>query len=286
MEIIRASVLGFCFGVRRAVELAEKALVQNPSKKVYSLGPLIHNELALQKLSSKGLIIADEEKVDEIPAESIVIIRAHGVAPHVIEILQKNNCTIIDATCPRVKTSQKMVERFTDENDYVILTGDKNHGEVKGIAGYAGKNFFLIENKEEAEKLVFENADKINVILLSQTTFSQKEFSEIEVILRKKFRNIDVMKTICPATQERQDALINLCENVDGVLVVGGKNSSNTKRLYLTAAEKCKIAAHVQTIEDIPEDFFKLNKIGITAGASTPDDIICEIENHIQKRCI
>lgn len=283
MEVIRASVLGFCFGVRRAVEQAEKALIENPDKKVYSLGPLIHNEKALKALSDKGLIIVQEEDIDSIQEGSVVIIRAHGVGPVVVNALVAKNCTVVDATCPRVKASQKMVERFTNEDDYVILTGDKNHGEVIGIAGYAGYNFFLIQNKEEAENLKFSNPDKINVILLSQTTFSQKEFEEIEKILRAKFKNIDVMKTICPATQERQQALKELSNKVDGILVIGGKNSSNTKRLYQTASENCKKAIHIQGVEEIPEEFLKMQKVGITAGASTPDDVIIMVEEYLKK---
>lgn len=283
MEVIKASVLGFCFGVRRAVDQAEKALNDNANKKVYSLGPLIHNEIALKQLSDNGLIIIEEDEIHDIENDSVVIIRAHGVAPSVIKILEDKNCQIIDATCPRVKASQKMVEKFTSENDFVILTGDKNHGEVIGIAGYAGKNFCLIQNRQEAENLNIPYNDKINVILLSQTTFSQSEFTEIEKILRGKFNNIDVMKTICPATQERQQSLLDLCKNVDGILVIGGQTSSNTKRLYQTAAENCKEAAHIQSAKDIPESFYNLNRIGITAGASTPDSVILSVEKELLK---
>jgi len=279
MKIIRASVLGFCFGVRRAVELAEKALSENKDKSVYSLGPLIHNENALQALSDKGLIAVDEERADEIPPESVVIIRAHGVAPSVTDVLESKKCKIIDATCPRVKASQKMVERYSNDADYVVLTGDKNHGEVIGIAGYAGKNFSLIQDYKEAEGFVLDDSDSKNIILLSQTTYSPKEFLRIEQLFKKRYKNLAVMNTICPATNERQTALLELCKNVDGVLVVGGKNSANTKRLYQTAAANCKYAEHIQTAAEIPELFLKLKKIGITAGASTPDSIIESVEN-------
>jgi len=278
MQIERASVLGFCFGVRRAVELVEKALVENADSRVYSLGPLIHNENFLEKLKSKGLKILSENDIDLLREGDVVIIRAHGVAPSIVKRLEEKKCRILDATCPRVKASQKMVERYTNQNDYVILSGDKNHGEVIGIAGYAGKNFIQIQNKEEAEALDIDSKNAINVILMSQTTYSEIEFSQIESILRKKIKNIDVMNTICPATRERQEALIELCKKVDGVLVIGGKNSSNTKRLFQRAKENCKYAAHIQSAEDIPQEFFSLNKIGITAGASTPDEIIEAVE--------
>ena len=282
MEIIRASVLGFCFGVRRAVELAEKALSENPGKKVYSLGPLIHNENALSALEEKGLHILEESDIAELEEGSVVIIRAHGVAPSVTDALEKRGCKIIDATCPRVKASQKMVERYSSENDYVVLTGDKNHGEVIGIAGYAGENFSQIQDYEEAERLNIKDGDNKNVILLSQTTYSPKEFEKIENLFKSKFHNLAVMNTICPATNERQQALLELCSQVEGVLVVGGKNSANTKRLYQTAAANCKLAAHIQSAADIPQEFFNLKTIGITAGASTPDEIIEDVERKLE----
>ncbi len=279
MKIIRASVLGFCFGVRRAVELAEKALAENPDKKVYSLGPLIHNENALKALEEKGLYIVEESSVNQLEEGSVVIIRAHGVAPSVTDALEAKKCKIIDATCPRVKASQKMVERYSSENDYVVLTGDRNHGEVIGIAGYAGENFSQLQDFAEAEKFEITGAAEKNVILLSQTTYSPKEFEKIESLFRSKFRNLAVMNTICPATNERQQALLELCSQVDGVLVIGGKSSANTKRLYQTAAANCKQAAHIQSASDIPSAFYNLKTIGITAGASTPDEIIEDVEN-------
>ena len=143
MKIIRAKVLGFCFGVRRAVDLAEQALSENNGV-VYSLGPLIHNEAALADLEARGLCTVEEADLQTIPDGATVIIRAHGVAPQVTAALEEKGCHIIDATCPRVKASQKMVERYTSASDYVIITGDKNHGEMIGIAGFAGRNFVQI----------------------------------------------------------------------------------------------------------------------------------------------
>ena len=281
MEIIRASVLGFCFGVRRAVDLAEKALCENEGKKVYSLGPLIHNESALAELNKKGLEIIEEDDVESIHSDSVVILRAHGVAPVIINILEQKKCKIIDATCPRVKASQKMVEKYTYDDDFVIISGDKNHGEMKGIAGYAGSSFAQIQDVEEAEQLDFSLFEGKNVILMSQTTYSVNEFAKIEQSLRSKIKNLAVMNTICPATNERQTALLELCKKVDGVLVIGGKNSANTKRLYQTAQKYCQKAAHIQNAEEIPEEFFALEKVGITAGASTPDEIIDRVEESL-----
>ena len=277
MKIITSDVLGFCFGVRRAVEMAQKALDENPGKPVYSLGPIIHNESVLASFEKRGLIVIDEKQIDSIEKEAVVIIRAHGVTLSCIKKLEAKKCVIVDATCPRVKASQKMVERYTDKNDYVIISGDKNHGEMIGIAGFAGKNFVQIQNEKDAVDLKLSDGDKINVILMSQTTFSVNEFAKIEKVLRKKFRNIAVMNTICPATEERQNALFNLCKKADGVLVIGGKTSANTKRLYSIASKNCKLASHIQSADDIPDEFFKLKTVGITAGASTPDDIIQQV---------
>ncbi len=289
MKIIRASVLGFCFGVRRAVELAEKALSENKDKAVYSLGPLIHNESVLNELGEKGLKALDESRISEIPSGSVVIIRAHGVAPQVIEALKNKSCIIIDATCPRVMASQKMVQKYKSSQDLIVLTGDRNHGEVKSIEGYASAEFCDIQNYQEAEdfvgggKLSSINTAEKHIILLSQTTFSPVEFEKVEKLFRSRFENLSVMNTVCPATNERQEALLELCAQVDGVLVVGGKNSANTKRLYQTAASACHLAAHIQSAKEIPEEFFKLTRVGITAGASTPDYIIEEVETELKR---
>ena len=277
MQIIKSEVMGFCFGVRRAVETAESAL-QKYGKGVYSLGPLIHNENALKELKEKGLLIADEKEISTIKDGSVVIIRAHGVAPDLIETLKNKKCTVIDATCPRVKANQKMVSRYTSADDYIILTGDKNHGEVIGLAGYAKSNFIQIQNYDEAEKVQLPSNLKGQIVLLSQTTYNPLEFSKIESLLKSRFPQIKVQNTICPATEERQNALLDLCSKVDALIVIGGKNSANTKRLCQTAKENCKFALHIQDESEIPDEIRKYEKIGITAGASTPDKIISLVE--------
>ena len=278
MNIKRAEILGFCFGVRRAVNLAVSALKDNQGKKIYSLGPLIHNEAALAALEAKGLHIIEPDQLNLLDKDCVVIIRAHGVSPEIINKIKAKNCLIIDATCPRVKASQKTVERYSYGNDYVILTGDKNHGEVIGIAGYAGPNYLQLQNSTEAAELKVPFNQEKNFILLSQTTYSLNEFEEIKKILAGKIKNLDIMNTICPATKERQEALLELCTQVDGVLVIGGKKSANTIRLFQTAQKNCTVAAHIQTAAEIPEEFYKLKTVGITAGASTPDELIEDVE--------
>ena len=270
MTVILADVLGYCMGVRRAVESAIASI--DKANDVYTLGPLIHNKTALNSLEKKGLKVLNENKAEDAKIGSTVIIRAHGVPPSVNEILKKRECTIINATCPRVTASQKNAARYASMNYTVILAGDSNHGEVIGIAGY-------VQDSEDAKKLLPpEDADE-NAILLSQTTFSPQEFEKIAKIIKEKYKNLKVMNTICPATKERQDSLLRLCPLVEGVLVVGGKNSANTKRLLQTAKENCSKAALIETADEIPEDFFKLQIVGITAGASTPDSAIEEVKN-------
>ena len=277
MKVIKSEILGFCFGVRRAVDLAKEALLENQGKKVYSLGPLIHNDFVLNELKSQGLQILEETEISEIEDESVVIIRAHGVAPEVYNQLVQKKCVIVDATCPRVKSSQKIVNKNSES--IIYLTGDSNHGEVKGIAGYAKNNFYLIKNEEDAKKLVLEEGE--NSVLLSQTTFSKKEFEKIKNILLSQNSQLKVFNTICSATKERQESLVELCKKVDAVVVIGGKNSANTIRLYQIAKDNCKIVYHIEGEQELPKEIFELETVGITAGASTPDELINTIENKL-----
>lgn len=281
MKIILADVLGFCFGVRRAVLLAQKALQENSTGIVYSLGPLIHNETVLEQLEKQGLKILQENEIQKVTQQDTVIIRAHGVPPQILQNLEKSKCTIIDATCTKVKASQKMVSALNAKDDYILFCGDKDHGEVRSIEGYANNNFRLIQNISDVQKILEEDLLNKNVTLMSQTTFSYEDFIQIENQLKNKNINLCVKNTICPATNERQQSLINLCKKVDGVLVIGGKQSANSKRLYEIAKENCKNACLIQSKSDIPKDFFSLNTVGITAGASTPDSIISDIEKSL-----
>jgi len=281
MQIIKADILGFCFGVRRAVELAQNAILENPNKNIYSLGPLIHNEIVLNELSNKGLKIIEEKDIEKLFQGDIVLIRAHGTSPDIFSKLENRNCTIIDATCPRVKKSQNIVKKQTAEKDFIIFTGDKNHGEVKSIEGCGKRNFILVQNKTEVENF-FENNPSVNantsILLMSQTTFSESEFNLISQYICKKNPDTEINNTICSATKERQEALIELCKKVEGVIVIGGKTSANSKRLYQIAKDNCNKAAFIQSADEIPQDFLNLSSIGITAGASTPDTTIQEVQ--------
>ncbi|MCQ2591591.1 MAG: 4-hydroxy-3-methylbut-2-enyl diphosphate reductase [Treponema sp.] len=284
MEVVRAKVLGYCAGVKRAVKIANELLDTKTDAKIYSLGPLIHNDETLSVLKNKGLIVVEENDLDKIPDGSTVVIRAHGVSPEVIDCLLEKKCKIADATCARVKNNQKMVERFSKEKDFVIITGDKNHGEVKGIEGYAGNNFVLVQNCDEALNFAKNVHTEKSAFLLSQTTFNENEFLKVAEILKKTFPYLEIENTICPATNQRQEALVELCSLVDGVLIIGGKNSANTKRLFMTAQSLIKKTAMIQKAEDIPEDFFALKRVGITAGASTSFEIIEKVEQTLMEK--
>ena len=288
MKIIRAKVLGYCMGVRRAVTSAEKALTDN--KRVFTLGPLIHNPIALKALSDRGLNVLAKSDIGNLSENDTVIIRAHGVPPVLERQLKEKGCSVINATCPRVLISQKRAAEYVQQGFTVVLAGDKNHGEVTGIAGYAeeacsGKAgyFYLVENKDDTVKLCQsgELTGK-KVILLSQTTFSPKEFELISTELKNaNLASIEVFNTICPATKERQEALTELAKEVDGIVVIGGKESANTKRLYLSAQKLCKNVAYIESADELPESFAHLATVGITAGASTPDSVIDEVEQRL-----
>lgn len=281
MNVIKADTLGYCMGVRRAVESAEVALKEYKDKKVYSLGPLIHNTVALEELTEKGLHILEEKDIDSISSDSVVVIRAHGISPKIRDHLVEKKAVVIDATCPRVTVSQNRVQEFSEKGYVIILAGDNGHAEVEGIRGYAQNSFYCVQNLEEAEnllkKICTENSSDTKYLLLCQTTFSPVEFEKIAALLKSKLYSLEIINTICPATRQRQDALERLCKNVDGVVVVGGKKSANTIRLYQKACEYVKNAVHIEKASEIPDSIKKLKTVGVTAGASTPDNVIEEV---------
>jgi 4-hydroxy-3-methylbut-2-enyl diphosphate reductase len=299
MQIIKADIMGYCMGVRRAVDNAEKAIKDFPHKNIYTLGPLIHNQNALDILEQKGvrvLKLQNDKFSFDIDENSVVIVRAHGVAPQIIKLLEKTGCTIINATCPRVLSNQKRAADFAKRQFAVIIAGDKNHGEVTGLEGFV-KEFcsecYVIENTKDAEMLsnqICQNSsiNKDNIVLLSQTTISATEYESIGKVLKEKFPSIQILNTICPATTERQEALKKLCAQVDGVVVIGGKSSANTCRLFSMAQDfsenpeyRCKFACHIENPCELPKEFFSLEVVGLTAGASTPDEVILSVEKSL-----
>ncbi len=281
-----------------AVKAAEDALARNSVGKIriFSLGPLIHNETVLKNLETRGLIILDESKIDSLDENCVVLLRAHGVAPDVLKKIKATGAEVVDSTCPRVATSLRRAEEFSKKNFRVILAGDAGHGEVRAIQGSAeqgGGKFTLVQNALDAEKFAdsFENACGENsdascnagCVLLSQTTFSPDEFKKIADTLREKIPSLHVLDTICPATQSRQNALFDLAKKVDAIIVVGGKKSANSRRLFELARSLCEKSFFVEDAREAKRllqegAFCGTATVGITAGASTPDFLIEEVE--------
>ncbi|HNY17349.1 MAG TPA: 4-hydroxy-3-methylbut-2-enyl diphosphate reductase [Treponemataceae bacterium] len=281
LRIIRADILGYCMGVRRAVEAAEQALLDNPVRPVYTYGPLIHNPSALDRLSRAGVVIigSDGAPLPEDFHGASVVIRAHGIPPAERLELERRHAHIVDATCPRVLSSQKRARDWHEKGYTVILAGDLDHGEITGIAGYA-PGCIVLESSEAAERL---ERYPEKAVLISQTTIKQSEYDAIAEVLSRRIPELAVFNTICPATLERQNALEALAGQVDGIIVIGGRNSANTQRLFNTAKTLCAKAWHIERPEEIPEEAFALERVGITAGASTPDEVIDAVEQALQK---
>ena len=283
-QVKRAKVLGYCMGVRRAVEAVYRALTKYPDKTVYTYGPLIHNPVTMQLLEANGVRIVnpDEELKSQITPDSPIIIRAHGIAPQKRQELIDCGAIIIDATCPRVIASQFKAAQYSQKGYTVILAGDKNHGELIGIKGYVlsvpnGK-CITVQTAAEAENVLYDGAP---TVLIAQTTIKRKEYRAIAEILRNKIPDLTVLETICPATDERQEALLELVKEVEAILVIGGGNSANTRRLLQTALDNGKPAWLTESADGIPQEIYRYGIIGLVAGASTPDSSIDTIEKRL-----
>ncbi len=268
-------------GVKKAVEAAENSL-KNPEfkdKKIFSLGPLIHNPSVLSELESRGVKILLENELEFADSSSVVLVRAHGYSPYVLNEMKQKGAVVIDSTCPKVHLSQKRALEWYSKGFKVLIAGDKKHGEVSGILSCVNNDGIVVESADEAKKMQFSG----KIVLLAQTTFSPLEFKKICAVIKncdtaENPVELKVFDSICSATMERQNALRELAGLTDGILVIGGKNSANTRRLYETAAEICPRAALIENVSEIPADFFSMNCVGLTAGASTPDKIIDDVE--------
>jgi len=293
MTIIRARVLGFCMGVRRAVELttvqAQKTAEEDSA--VYTLGHLIHNPQVLTDLEKKGVITLKQNSFEQIQGKgknSRVIIRAHGISPETEKTLRGTGCKIIDATCPNVKKNQLKTQELARAGYSLFLAGESAHAEIEGITGYASSAPFCkaVINEEQAQDAAFalyQTNSNAKTALIGQTTISEEEYVNIGNEIKKYFPNLEIINTICSATAERQQALRELITKVDAVIIAGGKSSANTRRLLLIAQESGKPCTMVERVEEIPEDFYGFKTVGISAGASTPDSLINEIEETLTK---
>lgn len=277
MEVILGKTSGFCFGVKNAVDGAEKALKNN--NKVYCLGEIIHNEEVIKDLESKGLEIVDT--IDD--AFDQVIIRAHGVPKEVYEIGKKRNIAILDFTCPFVLKIHDTVIEYAKNNYFIFLLGVKNHPETIGTISFCGDNSYLLENLDDIPNALnaLSKSNLKKVLIISQTTFSVSLFENIiEKITSQISKNIEVVikNTICNTTSIRQKETENISKQVNLMIVIGGTHSSNTKKLYEISQKNCKNVLLVQTKSDLNHEYLQhFDKIGIIAGASTPQNIIDDI---------
>lgn len=270
-KVALAKSAGFCFGVKRAIEMAYKQIENN--EKTYSYGPLIHNKEVTGDLEKKGLAII--ESLDPID-EGAILVRSHGVGKEIYDALEEKGLQIVDGTCPFVKKIHTIVKENHDLNNGVIIAGSSQHPEVIGINGWCENDAQMIETPEEAAALALQEGKKY--ILVVQTTFRRSRFDEIVEELKKKKIQLEVFNTICSATEERQAEAVSLSKKVDKMIVIGDKKSSNTQKLVEICRKNCKNTVHIETICDLVlNNFSKDDKIGITAGASTPPAIIKEV---------
>ena len=278
-EVTTAKSAGFCFGVKRAVDM-----VYDEAKKgerVYTLGPIIHNQQVVEDLEKKGVKVIDSVNDINNGYDATVIIRSHGVPEKVIKALREKNVNIVDATCPFVLKIHKIVKEASQNGKTIVIIGSDNHPEVEGIKGWCVNEPVVLESVEEAENYTVDGAKKLCVV--SQTTFNYKKFKDIVDILSKKSYDIDVMNTICNATEERQTEAGTIARQSDAMLVIGGKHSSNTQKLYEICRKECENTYFIQTLDDLDlKQFQSFRSVGITAGASTPNNIIEEVQSYVR----
>jgi len=279
MEVILAKSAGFCFGVKRAVE---KVYEQTGSdKKIYTFGPIIHNEEVVKDLEQKGVKVIETKEELAALKEGTVVIRSHGVPKAIYELIEEKGLECVDATCPFVKRIHNIVEKESEKGARIVIIGNPGHPEVEGIMGWSKTPATVVESLKEAQDFTCPETEEVCIV--SQTTFNYNKFKELVEIFEKKGYNVNVVNTICNATEERQTEAGEIASKVDVMIIIGGKHSSNTRKLYEICSEKCASTYFIQTLEDLhlelPED---AATVGITAGASTPNNIIEEVQNYVR----
>ena len=280
MEIILAENAGFCFGVKRAIDSVYDLLDKN-AKEIYSIGPLIHNELVTGDLKDRGLIeINSFEDLSKLRNKK-VIIRTHGIEKEHYELLKKNGNEIIDLTCPFVSKIHSLVKDYSEKGYKIIVIGDKDHPEVKGIVSYASDDIFVVNCEEDIKHLNIDKNDKVFIVF--QTTTNASNAQKLVDILRDLFYNNSLVNTICNATQNRQEEVKKLSKICDVVLIIGSDTSSNTRKLYEISKMFCKSTYLLTNAQDTKNIKIKKNaKVGVSAGASTPKYLIEEILNNVR----
>lgn len=286
MEVTVAKSAGFCFGVKRAVDTVYRE-IESGEKPVYTFGPIIHNEQVVEDLENRGVQVIHSEDELEGLSGGTVVIRSHGVSRDVCEKIEARGMKIVDATCPFVKKIHRIVDEEGRKGRHVVIIGSVDHPEVQGIMGWASGPVTVMHTAEEAESFVPENGKPISIV--AQTTFNYNKFKElVEILCKKRYDNSvlnmgDILNTICNATEERQKEAQNIAGEVDTMLVVGGRHSSNTQKLFEICKKECGNTYYIQTPVDLDSEMFQCSSyVGITAGASTPNKIIEEVQEHVR----
>ena len=286
MEVKVAKTAGFCFGVQRAVDKVYELIDSCPDR-LFTLGPIIHNEEVVNDLEKKGVRVASEEELKTLPEGSTVVIRSHGVGKKVYDQLEECGLSYVDVTCPFVLKIHRIVEKESKAGSHIVIIGDPDHPEVVGICGWCIGPYTVIRTKQDA--LDFVPPEGKNVCIVSQTTFNYNKFKDLVEILRKKrydnnvLNILNILNTICNATEERQREAKSIAGEVDTMLVVGGRHSSNTQKLFEICKKECENTYYIQTPVDLDSEMFQCSSyVGITAGASTPNKIIEEVQEHVR----
>lgn len=286
MEVKVAKTAGFCFGVQRAVDKVYELIGSCPDR-LFTLGPIIHNEEVVNDLEKKGVRVASEDDLRTLPEGSTVVIRSHGVGKEVYDHLEEYGLSYVDVTCPFVLKIHRIVEKESRAGAHIVIIGDPDHPEVVGICGWCMGPYTVIRTEQDALDFVFP-IDK-NICIVSQTTFNYNKFKDlVEILSKKRYDNtvlniLNILNTICNATEERQREAKNIAGEVDTMLVIGGRHSSNTQKLFEICKEECGNTYYIQTPVDLDSDMFQCSSyVGITAGASTPNKIIEEVQEHVR----
>ena len=281
MEVRLAKTAGFCFGVKRAVETVYEQVEQQSGKPIYTYGPIIHNEEVIKDMKKRGVEVLRTEGELEQVKDGVVIIRSHGVPKRIYDKLEEKGLTCVDATCPFVKKIHNIVKKESEEGKQIVIVGNGEHPEVVGIKGWSVTPVTIVQNVEDASR--FEADSDAKICVVSQTTFNYKKFEEIVEILSKKRYDIGVLNTICNATSERQTEAAGIAKSVDAMIVIGDKHSSNTQKLFEICASACENTYYIQTLDDLDSNqLLSAKTVGITAGASTPNNIIEEVQNNVR----
>lgn len=282
MEVKVAKTAGFCFGVQRAVDKVYELIGSCPDR-LFTLGPIIHNEEVVNDLEKKGVRVASEDDLRTLPEGSTVVIRSHGVGKEVYDHLEEYGLSYVDVTCPFVLKIHRIVEKESRAGAHIVIIGDPDHPEVVGICGWCMGPYTVIRTEQDALDFVFP-ADK-SICIVSQTTFNYNKFKDLVEILSKKGYDIIAVNTICNATAERQKEAEELAAVSDAMIVIGGKNSSNSRKLFEISKNQCENTYFIQTLEDLDLEQIQFSSsLGITAGASTPKNIIQEVLEACQKK--